>query len=85
MDGDLTSWSIGGPPPNSLLGSIGFLGAPQGLSGSHNKYEGDGSPTRPDLYVAYAPHLRRIRESLTNKSQWQQLQIGPGKLPGPLQ
>ncbi|PBP27410.1 Cloroperoxidase [Diplocarpon rosae] len=50
FDGDLTSWSIGGPPPAKLLSSIGILGAPQGLSGSHNKYESDASPTRPDLY-----------------------------------
>ena len=50
MDGDLTSWSIGGPPSSSLLSSIGLLGTPQGISGSHNKYESDASPTRPDLY-----------------------------------
>ena len=54
FDGDLTSWSIGGPPPagllGSLLGSVGLLGTPQGISGSHNKYEADVSPTRPDLY-----------------------------------
>lgn len=48
VDGDLTSWSIGGP--TGLLGSIAGLGTPQGISGSHNKYEGDGSPTRGDLY-----------------------------------
>ncbi|KAL0575172.1 hypothetical protein V5O48_006794 [Marasmius crinis-equi] len=47
MTGDLLSFSIGGPPP-SLLG--GLLGRPSGLSGSHNKYETDGSPTRGDLY-----------------------------------
>ncbi|KAG0648672.1 Dothistromin biosynthesis peroxidase dotB [Hyphodiscus hymeniophilus] len=50
FDGDLTSWSIGGPPPSGLLGSLGLLGKPQGISGSHNKYESDVSPTRPDLY-----------------------------------
>jgi hypothetical protein len=50
MDGDLTSWSIGGPPPSSLVSSVGLLGTPQGISGSHNKYESDASPTRPDLY-----------------------------------
>lgn len=45
------SQSIGGP--SSQLGglsSIGLLGTPQGISGSHNKYESDASPTRPDLY-----------------------------------
>ena len=50
FDGDLTSYSIGGPPPKSLLSGIGLVGQPQGLSGSHNKYEGDVSPTRGDLY-----------------------------------
>jgi len=50
FDGDLTSWSIGGPPPAGLLSSVGLLGTPQGISGSHNKYESDVSPTRPDLY-----------------------------------
>lgn len=48
MDGDLTSWSIGGPPGGNLL--PGLLSQPQGISGSHNKYETDGSPTRGDLY-----------------------------------
>jgi hypothetical protein len=51
FDGDLTSWSIGGPPSASLLSvTAGLLGTPQGISGSHNKYESDASPTRPDLY-----------------------------------
>ena len=50
FDGDLTTWSIGGPPTSSLLSSVGLLGKPQGISGSHNKYESDVSPTRPDLY-----------------------------------
>jgi hypothetical protein len=48
--GDLTSWSIGGPPDPGLLSSLGLLGSPQGISNSHNKYEGDASPTRGDLY-----------------------------------
>jgi hypothetical protein len=44
LDGDaLTqSWSIGGANPALLVGN--------GLIGSHNKYEADVSPTRPDLY-----------------------------------
>ena len=42
-DGNLVSWSIGGPP-----GALGLGG--NGLTGSHNKYESDVSPTRPDLY-----------------------------------
>ncbi|KAF8849660.1 hypothetical protein BDZ45DRAFT_680345 [Acephala macrosclerotiorum] len=48
-------WSIGGPPKNAneqnLLGNLlGLLGTPDGISGSHNKYETDTSPTRGDLY-----------------------------------
>jgi hypothetical protein len=46
-------YSIGGPSRNSqnILGGLGLLGTPTGLSGSHNKYESDVSPTRGDLYV----------------------------------
>ncbi|QSZ29634.1 hypothetical protein DSL72_004150 [Monilinia vaccinii-corymbosi] len=58
MDGNPVSlnpgWSIGGPPTQgqNILGNLlGLLGAPQGLIGSHNKYEGDTSPTRGDLFV----------------------------------
>lgn len=54
IDGDLTSFSIGGAPPSGLVGGLvgglGLIGQPQGLSGSHNKYETDASPTRGDLY-----------------------------------
>ncbi|KAJ4411675.1 hypothetical protein N0V82_008950 [Gnomoniopsis sp. IMI 355080] len=54
IDGDLTSFSIGGAPATSLVGSLvgglGLIGQPQGLTGSHNKYETDASPTRGDLY-----------------------------------
>ena len=59
MDGNPLSltpgWSIGGPPKDAneqnLLGNLlGLLGAPDGISGSHNKYETDTSPTRGDLY-----------------------------------
>lgn len=49
FDGDLTKWSIGGPSI-AAPSVLGLLGTPQGLSGSHNRYEGDASPTRPDLY-----------------------------------
>lgn len=49
FDGDLTSYSIGGPV-SGLTNLGGLLGEPQGLSGSHNKYEGDVSPTRGDLF-----------------------------------
>lgn len=52
FDGDIGSltWSIGGPYQPSVIGSIG--GAPQGISYSHNKYEGDASATRSDAYLA---------------------------------
>lgn len=59
MDGNPLSltpgWSIGGPPQNTneqnLLGNLlGLLGKPDGISGSHNKYQTDTSPTRGDPY-----------------------------------
>lgn len=49
VDGNLAKWSIGGPTP-AVPSALGLLGTPTGISGSHNKYEGDASPTRPDLY-----------------------------------
>ncbi|KAK5170829.1 hypothetical protein LTR04_003088 [Oleoguttula sp. CCFEE 6159] len=61
MDGDLTSWSIGGPTPG-LLSSVGLLGTPQGISGSHNKYEGDASPTRGDLYQVGNDYLLQMSQ-----------------------
>jgi hypothetical protein len=48
IDGDVLNWSIGGTPSLAQGGVTGILG--HGLIGSHNKYEGDASPTRPDLY-----------------------------------
>jgi hypothetical protein len=42
IDGDGSKWSIGGPNAAVLIGD--------GISASHNKYESDVSPTRPDLY-----------------------------------
>jgi hypothetical protein len=51
FDGDILSWSIGGPAKAGLLSLGGLLGTPQGISGSHNKYECDASPTRGDLYL----------------------------------
>ncbi|KAG9942110.1 Cloroperoxidase, partial [Aureobasidium melanogenum] len=50
VDGDGTSWSIGGTPGPGVGGPLSGLG--NGISGSHNKYESDASPTRPDLYEA---------------------------------
>ena len=61
FDGDLTSYSIGGPV-NGLLNLGGLLGAPQGLSGSHNKYEGDASPTRGDLYQTGNDYLLQLAQ-----------------------
>lgn len=48
MDGDGLGWSIGGAPGTTDL--LNLLTQPQGISGSHNKYETDASPTRGDLY-----------------------------------
>ena len=52
IDGDPLSltWSIGGEQ-SSLLSLTGLLKNPQGLSGSHNKYESDSSPTRGDSFT----------------------------------
>jgi hypothetical protein len=50
IDGDILNWSMGGTPSLAQGGATGVLG--NGLIGSHNKYEGDASPTRPDLYEA---------------------------------
>ncbi|KAH3920339.1 hypothetical protein HBI56_068800 [Parastagonospora nodorum] len=50
LDGDVLNWSMGGTPSLAQGGVTGILG--NGLTGSHNKYEGDASPTRPDLYQA---------------------------------
>lgn len=47
IDGSGLAWSIGGTPTRA---QAGLLPGGNGLSGSHNKYEGDASPTRPDLY-----------------------------------
>ncbi|RYC57927.1 heme-thiolate peroxidase [Xylaria longipes] len=60
FDGDLTSFSIGGPSP-TLLGIGNLLGQPQGLSGSHNKYEGDVSPIHGDLYQ-YGNNLPQVSQ-----------------------
>lgn len=46
-------YSIGGfsPDAQNILNGAGLIGTPTGLSGSHNKYESDVSPTRGDLYL----------------------------------
>ncbi|TKA24995.1 hypothetical protein B0A50_06093 [Salinomyces thailandicus] len=53
LDGNGAKWwpvsAIGGTPPRSIA-PLGLGG--NGISGSHNKYEADASPTRPDLYQA---------------------------------
>ncbi|CAK1357211.1 Aromatic peroxygenase [Cercospora beticola] len=61
IDGSLTKWSIGGPDSRVQL-LPGLLGQPQGLTGSHNKYEGDGSPTRGDLYTYGNSHLLQMKQ-----------------------
>ena len=42
------TWSIGGKQSQTLTSPV--VGAGDGLSGSHNKYESDGSPGRGDYY-----------------------------------
>jgi Peroxidase, family 2 len=51
-DGDplLGQWSIGGPLPNDPL-THGLIGPDQGISYSHNVYEGDASIGRQDAYI----------------------------------
>ena len=51
--GDGLTWSIGGPPDSAISPLLpGLLGKPKGISFSHNEYEGDGSATRDDFYLA---------------------------------
>lgn len=55
-------YSIGGPTVlDAILGSTSRLGTPTGLSGSHNNYEGDTSPTRGDLY------LKSVKQAVWDK------------------
>ncbi|KAF2767076.1 Cloroperoxidase [Teratosphaeria nubilosa] len=73
VDGSGTAWSIGGTPDASVADPLGApLGAGNGISGSHNKYESDASPTRPDLYESGNDYM-------TVASQFQQLiDVSPG-------
>ena len=48
--GDGNHFSIGGPPGNTLPIVGGLLGTPKGISNAHNRFEGDASPARGDLY-----------------------------------
>ncbi|KAH7351090.1 hypothetical protein BKA65DRAFT_251559 [Rhexocercosporidium sp. MPI-PUGE-AT-0058] len=78
LTGDLLggTWSIGGPYPASLLGSL--LSSPEGLSFSHNAYETDGSMTRGDAYMnnGDAYHLQMDRfMALYNRSELYTLDI----------
>lgn len=68
--GDLLGWSIGGTPPAGVGGLLAQGG--NGLIGSHNKYENDVSPTRPDLYQVGNNYI-------TQASQFQELiDVSPG-------
>ncbi|KAB5591490.1 Aromatic peroxygenase [Ceratobasidium theobromae] len=42
-------FSIGGPPPGLVIPPL--ISRPPGLSGTHNRFEGDASPTRGDAYT----------------------------------
>lgn len=71
FDGNILSldpgYSIGGPSSadTDILSGLGILGTPQGLSGSHNKYESDASACRGDLYTSgndYKVDITRFQE-----------------------
>jgi hypothetical protein len=47
IDGSGLAWSIGGKPTAAQA-----INGGNGITNSHNKYESDASPTRPDLYEA---------------------------------
>ncbi|KAI4100309.1 MAG: hypothetical protein LQ345_007460 [Seirophora villosa] len=54
-------YSIGGPASlGGILGGLGILRTPSGLSGSHNNYEADTSSTRGDLYLTGNNDLLQI-------------------------
>ncbi|KAJ7835035.1 Chloroperoxidase [Mycena leptocephala] len=54
LDVPFFEFSVGGPPGGTLGG---ILGAPTGLSGTHNQFESDSSPTRCDLYECLQPDV----------------------------
>jgi hypothetical protein len=71
IDGSGLAWSIGGTP---TVAQAGVLPGGNGISGSHNKYESDASPTRPDLYEAGNDYM-------TVAKQFQQLiDASPGSV-----
>lgn len=59
FDGNLESYSIGFASAQLPVIS-GMLGTPQGLGGSHNKYENDASPIRGDLYKYGNSYLNQV-------------------------
>ncbi|KAF2173462.1 hypothetical protein M409DRAFT_15744 [Zasmidium cellare ATCC 36951] len=68
FDGDPVAgtWSIGGPLPTNQI-TKGLLGQGQGISWSHNLYEGDSSIARPDAYLnngdAHSLDVDRFRDA----------------------
>lgn len=58
--GDGNYFSIGGPPGNSLPVAAGLLGQPRGISNAHNRFEGDASPARGDLYQFGEAYLTQM-------------------------
>ncbi|CAK4010345.1 Aromatic peroxygenase [Lecanosticta acicola] len=66
LEGDpiALTWSIGGAYPSPLVDQLGE--EPQGISWSHNNYEGDSSVTRQDAYLnegdASSINLSRFQE-----------------------
>ncbi|KAI4157730.1 MAG: hypothetical protein LQ342_008048 [Letrouitia transgressa] len=58
--GDGNHFSIGGPPGKSLPVVGGLLGQPRGISNAHNRFEGDASPARGDLYQFGEAYLTKM-------------------------
>ncbi|MCJ1424428.1 hypothetical protein MMC29_002316 [Sticta canariensis] len=58
--GDGNHFSIGGPPDKGLPVVGGLLGQPRGISNSHNRFEGDASPVKGDLYQFGEAYLTKM-------------------------
>lgn len=58
--GDGNHYSIGGLPGPSLPVVGGLLGQPRGISNAHNRFEGDASPARGDLYQFGEAYLTKM-------------------------
>lgn len=57
IDGSGLAWSLGGTP---TAAQAGLLPGGNGISNSHNKYESDASPTRPEYVSCTLRHKTHI-------------------------